>query len=198
MIKRIFLPIALGVTATSGLFYLMQYLIADETTHFEETEYRVFNIAPEIEEAEINSRPDKPEPPPVVEEQPERLVLAVLDDTNIIGENWHQQVVSIDRKPRASSSTFTDGEYLPIAKVQPVYPSRAVSRGIEGHVLLEFTVTRTGSVVDPVVLESVPKGVFDRAAKNAALKFKYKPRVVQGSPVAVSGVTNLIRFNLDS
>ena len=98
--------------------------------------------------------------------------------------------------PPTKSSGFVEGDYLPIVKVRPTYPSRAVARGIEGYVLLEFTVTRTGAVRSPDVVEASPPGVFDRSAKQAALKFKYKPRVVNGTPIDVSGVLNRITFNL--
>ena len=77
-----------------------------------------------------------------------------------------------------------------------MYPRRAAARGIEGYVLLEFTVTKTGAVRDPRVLESKPPGIFDRAAMNASLKFKYKPKVVNGEPIEVSGVRNRITFEL--
>ena len=88
------------------------------------------------------------------------------------------------------------GEYLPIVKVAPVYPRRALTRGIEGFVLLEFVVTRTGAVRNPQVIESKPAGIFDRAAVSAALKFKYKPMVVNGEPVDLVGVRNKITFEL--
>ena len=77
-----------------------------------------------------------------------------------------------------------------------MYPRRAAARGIEGYVLLECTVTKTGAVRDPRVLESKPPGIFDRAAMNASLKFKYKPKVVNGEPIEVSGVRNRITFEL--
>jgi len=89
----------------------------------------------------------------------------------------------------------SDGEYLPIVKVAPVYPSRALSRGLEGYVIVEFTVTRQGTVRDPVVVES-SSSLFDRAAVEAALKFKYKPRVIDGEPVEVPGVRNKITFEI--
>ena len=93
-----------------------------------------------------------------------------------------------------------DSEYLPIFKAQPIYPRRAQpgfdGGGIEGHVLLEFVVTATGAVRDPVVIEAEPPGVFDRAAIDAALQFKYKPKVVNGEPVEVGGVRNRINFEL--
>ena len=79
---------------------------------------------------------------------------------------------------------------MPIVKVEPQYPQRALARGIEGYVLLSLTVTTTGSTKDPVVIEADPPGMFERAAISAALKFKYKPKVVDRVPVEVSGVKN--------
>ena len=78
----------------------------------------------------------------------------------------------------------------------PASPRRAQTRGIEGYVLLEFVVTKTGAVRDPVVIEAKPPGIFDRSAINAALKFKYKPKVVNGEPIDVAGVRNRITFEL--
>ena len=91
----------------------------------------------------------------------------------------------------------SDGDYLPIVKVAPVYPQRALSRKIEGWVLVEFTVTETGAVADARAIEAEPPGIFEDAAVEAALKFRYKPRVIDGKPVAVSGVQNLIRFEME-
>ena len=90
-----------------------------------------------------------------------------------------------------------DGEYLPIVRVAPIYPRRALTRGIEGYVLVEFVVTETGSVRDPVVLVSDPPGFFERAAVGAVLKYKYKPKVEDGRSVAVSGVRTRIVFEME-
>ena len=90
-----------------------------------------------------------------------------------------------------------DGDYLPIVKVAPVYPQRAIDRGIEGYVIVEFTVTKTGAVRDPKVVEYHPSTIFNKAAIDAALKFKYKPRVVNGEPIEVHGVLNKITFKLE-
>ena len=85
---------------------------------------------------------------------------------------------------------------LPIVKVSPIYPDRALKEGIEGHVLLEFVVTETGAVRDAVVLEANPSGVFDEAALKAVGKFKYKPRIVAGKPVETTGVRNRFAFEI--
>ena len=78
-----------------------------------------------------------------------------------------------------------------------VYPIRAARRNLEGFVVVEFTVTKAGNVKDVVVLESTDP-LFERPAIVAAYKFKYKPRVVGGEPVEVSGVTNRITFAVEA
>ena len=96
-----------------------------------------------------------------------------------------------------SPAKESQDEMLPIVKVAPIYPDRAVQEKIEGHVLLEFVVTETGGVRDAVVVDSTPRGVFDRAALDAVGKFKYKPKVVDGKPVTIPGVRNLFSFELE-
>jgi protein TonB len=92
---------------------------------------------------------------------------------------------------------IAEGDYLPIVRVAPVYPARALARGIEGYVDMSFTVTTTGTVKDPIVDFST-SGLFNRAAERAVLKFKYKPRVVDGVPVEVSGVKTRITFKIEN
>jgi protein TonB len=91
---------------------------------------------------------------------------------------------------------IAEGDYLPIVRVAPVYPARALSRGIEGYVDMSFTVTTTGTVKDPIVVFST-SSLFERAATRAVLKFKYKPRVVDGVPVEVPGVKTRISFQIE-
>jgi len=61
---------------------------------------------------------------------------------------------------------------------------------------MSFTVTTTGTVKDPIVMFS-SSSLFDRAATRAVLKFKYKPRVVDGVPVEVAGVKTRISFQIE-
>ncbi|MCZ6640597.1 MAG: TonB family protein [Gammaproteobacteria bacterium] len=108
----------------------------------------------------------------------------------------HRARVHVVTKIRSDGGGFPDGNYLPIVKVAPVYPRDAQTQGIEGYVVLEFVVTRTGRTADVVVVESSPPDVFDSAALNAVQRYKYKPRVVDGKPIEVAGVRNRISFEL--
>lgn len=86
---------------------------------------------------------------------------------------------------------------MPWFKPEPEYPTIALQRGIEGYVIVQFDVTEEGTVENPVVLEAQPPSVFDRSAKRAALKFKYKPKILNGQPVRVNGVKNKITYELE-
>lgn len=76
----------------------------------------------------------------------------------------------------------------PIVKVNPVYPARALSRGISGYVDLSFTVTVDGTVIDPVVIQSTDS-LFEGAAIQAVSKWRYKPQ-----PFEVAGVQTRVEF----
>lgn len=84
-----------------------------------------------------------------------------------------------------------DGEYLPIVKVAPIYPRRAAERGIEGTCLVTYTVTTLGTVKDVSVVEGhCEEKMFERPSIDAAYRFKYKPRVINGEAIEVLGVFN--------
>ena len=140
-------------------------------------------------------KPEKPDKPQDAPDAPPPQVQAQAPTAGAV--NIGQMRVDSSLTSAGFRLSASDGEYLPIVKVAPVYPSRAQSRGIEGWVLLQFTVTETGAVRDPVVLEAEPSGIFDEAAKRAVVKFKYKPRVENGRPIEVPGVQHLITFEIE-
>jgi len=145
---------------------------------------------------QIGGLPPEPEKPPEPEQPPEMPTPNQADnfDTSMAVS---MSAPNMDASLNVGGVGFgvSDGEYLPIVKVAPVYPSRALSRGLEGFVIVEFTVTRQGTTRDPIVVEST-SSLFERAAVEAALKFKYKPRVIDGEPVEVPGVQNKITFEI--
>ena len=197
MLTRFSFGVAAGVVATALLFLLMQALIKSDESPFDELALgTIVDFVPVVEDVEVKPERRRPERPPEPDEMPPDLPKPPPGKTTKVGRTEippPEDAVEVDVEGRGG---YVDGDYLPIVKVTPNYPSRAASRGIEGYVLLRFTVTGTGAVRNPVVVDSAPPGVFDRAAKEAALRFKYRPRVVNGSPIEVSGVQNRIVFSL--
>lgn len=75
-------------------------------------------------------------------------------------------------------------DILPLVRVEPVYPRRAKRRKKEGRVVLSFTITPVGSVSNVRVTEANPPDLFERAARRALLKWKFKPKIVDGEAVS--------------
>lgn len=89
-----------------------------------------------------------------------------------------------------------EGEVQAIVKVPPVYPINAETRGIEGYVVVEYSVTAYGGTSDIRVVAARPENIFDQASIDAVAKFKFKPRVVDGKAVATRGLQEKIIYEL--
>ena len=88
-----------------------------------------------------------------------------------------------------------EGDYLPIVKVAPIFPQRAAMQGIFGECLVEYTVTTAGTTRDVrVIKERCTSPVFYRPSIEAAERFKYKPRIIDGVAVEVEGVLNMFYY----
>ena len=198
MIARYGVGRGVGVPLWFGrLFVLLRLLGCGGGLFAVARQARMIDFVRVEREEVIERKQQKPEKPPEPERQPEMpsTTTNTSFDTGL--------AVSVTAPQLGSSLEIgglgigvSDGEYLPIVKVQPVYPARAAQRGLEGYVIVEFTVTRTGTTKDIRVVES-SSSLFDKAAMDAAAKFKYKPRVIDGEPVEVPGVRNKITFVLE-
>ena len=195
---RYVISIGLGASVTFALLFVMQLLIATGRGALtESTSFRIVDFVRVERQSVVETKKDKPEKPPEPEQAPE---MPSPDNVDAFDSSMAVSMTSpvIEASLNVGGVGFgvSDGEYLPIVKVAPIYPARAASRGLEGYVILEFTVTRAGTVKDVFVVESTST-IFERAAIDAAYKFKYKPRVIDGEPVEVPGVRNKITFILE-
>tara|TARA_B100000035_G_C20986340_1_gene547997 strand:+ start:635 stop:1333 length:699 start_codon:yes stop_codon:yes gene_type:complete len=195
--------IGLSLLITTALFFIMVILISlGDSGMKEDTSVKLADIVmPEREIDTFLSEVDKPEKP---EEQPEDIAQPELDLQPLTGVD-----VSIP-KPKANFSAggsfFRDGEYIPLFKVQPIYPRRAQERGTEGFAIVSFTITESGTVENASALEGYcgdpegpeeemrPCSIFNSASSRAALKLKYKPKIVDGKATAVDGVLHRFTF----
>lgn len=202
-INRYLLGIGLAVVMTIALLWGMQALIAGGNDAASEApKGKVLDFVRLKKEETVQKKERKPKKPPKPETPPPPAQQPQITNTN---PNVDAISTDFGADIQADSGGLSgglnlsggDGEYLPIVKVAPIYPRRAQARGIEGYVIVEFTVSKTGTVINPVVIEAKPANIFDRAAIDATLKFKYKPRVVDGVAMPVAGVQNKISFEID-
>ncbi|MCH7893715.1 MAG: energy transducer TonB [Proteobacteria bacterium] len=193
------LAVVLAAVITGGLLFTMQALIASgKSALTDDREFKFLDFVRAQRQEMIERKQQKPEKPPPPKEPPPDMPQPQQDavDPNVQTIGVAPVLVSADMSIGGFGLAISDGDYLPIVKVAPVYPRRALSRGLEGYVIVEFTVTKTGSVRDPFIVEST-SSLFENAALKAVLRFKYKPRIVDGEPIEVAGVQNKITFILE-
>ena len=159
-------PIAALVTL--GLFALMAAMIRGPEIDWPEPEpYPNFDITftPEpLEPPPAPPRPDLPEQPPTPITPAEKTGLP--------------DPIPLPPQPFPEGGPAPDGGGVaidpPMIKHAPPYPQGCASKGVEGVVIVQFDVTPTGDVINPVILEA-PDRCFRRTVLATISKWKYPP-----------------------
>ena len=204
-----FLAVIIGpIIATALLFILLPILTQisrQETKVSEQTQIMIFKSkakpAPEIRKREEETRPKEVKKQETVQEKTEAPKFEVLSGgaagagiagTVSIGmvdqgdlQGTGQDLFKVDKSLYLTAFELSQVDKHPrvIRQIDPQYPFLAKRNNIEGKVVLRFIVDVNGDVVEPEVSESEPEGVFDQAAIDAILKFKFQPAEKDGKPV---------------
>ena len=201
------LAIALGVAF--GLFTLMHTVITVSGHGVDKVE-----SLPTIDfvrlrrdsQVEAMQRRKPPPPPPAPPPPPSKMR---IETGNVNANSLAFSMPNVDLNASLGGGTFMgqmggagagamfDGDIIPLQRIPPQYPRDAARNGITGWVQLEVLVNADGSVRSARVLESKPKGMFEAAAVQAVLRWKFKPKVVNGQPVQQKGAQR-IEFNLNA
>lgn len=216
---RILLGLLLAVLVNYGLFTLMQKMTsADGMTARDDEDIRILDFVrvkeeetpPEEKRRQPPEKPEPPEapppppdaqaPPPEQPDVPQPQLSAPNIDVplNITGGPHlgdFRSAPAPDPGPVPSAQPQMDGEVVPLVRIPPNYPRMAQRRGIEGVVTVAFTITKDGRVKDPQVIKADPENVFDDAALAAIVKWKFKPKQVDGEAVE-RRATQEIEFKL--
>lgn len=203
MIGRYAASAGLAAVVTSGLLFLMQSLIASGPARLSDikagriVEFVRLKRESQIEkkERELPNRktPEDEPPPPEMElsDVPEPSM-----DPSAMGTLAYQPSLDLSGGPSMASAA-SDADVVPLVRVSPQYPPDAMMRGVEGWVHVMFTISSAGTVKDVEVVDADPKGYFERAAMNAVKRYKYKPKVENGSAVERPGVEVVLSFKLE-
>jgi protein TonB len=209
---RYFAAVIIGIIAAGCLFLIMRGFISGQGNAVPRTTENAqlvnFVAAPKQEQVQRKERhtlekpkPQKPPPhAPKVQANQEQHVQAPQVDINIPNVGTPTPGAG-GAGPYLGNGGFnvsniaSNGQAIPIVAIKPQYPSSALYNKKEGYVTLEFTIQPDGSAADPKVVDAKPRRVFDSAAKNALLRSKFKPKVVDGKPVP-SRATFTYQFNL--
>ena len=206
--SRFLASLLLGVAVTLVLFFIMQALIdSGDQAYRSDSDGQIMEFV-RIKDDESLSlkdrrKPKKPEPPKEPPPPPKMIVEKQVKPTM---NKVKIDIPNIDLPTIAGGGPFlgnwagnplAEGDVLPIVRIDPQWPRESLVEGIEGYVIVEVIIAADGSVASAVVIESVPRRLFDRNVIRAVLKWKFKQRIINGVAVERRAIQRL-DFSLDS
>lgn len=131
---RFVFGVALAIVITLFLFWVMQYLIATADRTLDEAERGSLLDFVRVKRAEVvERRQTKPEKPPQPKAPPPEPPAPKLDELKPTAEKMAVTAApvetEIDLAPGGFSLGIGEGDYLPIVKVAPIYPSARCRAG---------------------------------------------------------------------
>ncbi|MEX0900906.1 MAG: energy transducer TonB [Gammaproteobacteria bacterium] len=197
---RLAVAIVVSVLVTLALFWFMQFLIGGQEGDLQKPEDRmnveIVRVKRDEETQERQREPpqppqpeERPPPPPMQQQQQLRPDLggigigAPAADTGLAGG--------------LGLGNLQEGDPIPVAAIPPQYPRDALMQGLAGWVRVEFTINPDGSVSDARVVDAHPRrGIFDREALRAIVRWRFKPKVQDGEAIS-SRAGYTIDFKMD-
>ncbi len=205
--KRLLASSSVATIVVFGLFVVMTGLIHQEAPAKSIETYSMDNVwiteLPDIEKP--RPKPEEPkleektQPEPVKTEQSRiKPKIDIVDSKMPTVEQFAmgripnpQNIFGVD------PSQSGDSDANAITMIRPSYPPEAANKNLEGWVKLGYDITLAGRVANVRVIESKPRGVFERSARKALYRWKYKPSTVDGEAVASNGHVVTLEFNLE-
>ena len=202
---RLLLALPASLLISVSLFSFMAWMVDKGNQRAPEASEAVrFDMVMVENEADVQRRqrsvPEQPEPP----QAPEPMDLSQADTqmepmsqmtpVSALGLNTALEGIAISAPN--FKGTMGNQQALPLYRVDPRYPSKALKRRVEGYVIMRFTIDATGRPKDIEVIEAEPERMFEREAIRALKKWKYQPKVEDGVSIEQYGQTAKVEFKL--
>jgi protein TonB len=198
VILRYFIGLAFGTAFMQLLFWVMWSLVSvpvDVAEMRQATRVEFTRMRQDTEAQKKQQEKPQPDKPPPVPEVPQ-----IDFAKGSVENNVAQLTPTVDANSAMSKMKMTAGsdrDIVPLVRINPDYPPRALSRGIQGWVIVQFTISATGTVKDQIVVDSSNK-IFDDAALKAIGRWRYNPKVEEGVAVERKGVQTKLVFQLEN
>ncbi len=145
----------------------------------------------------VPEQPKLPEPPPESPESKAKTEAANISPlSSVLSLGLDTAINGIAINAPTFGDFGANQQALPLHRVEPSYPARALQRGIEGYVIMKFTIDQTGKPTEIEVVEAEPKRIFERDAMRALRNWKYQPKLVDGKAVTQPGQSVKLEFKL--
>ncbi|WMN60940.1 energy transducer TonB [Pseudoalteromonas xiamenensis] len=189
-----------AIVLTLATFALMQHLISqDNTRTLVNEKMPVALLLSAQTDSEVKKKSKVLTPPPRIKPMPPRAT-EVPEETSSTTELGIIDAgdIRIDNVLIRDFGQPNNYDANPIVRITPNYPLQAARDGLEGWVKLSFSISEIGAVVDANVIASEPAKVFDREALKALKRWKYRPKVQNGSAVIQENQTVVLEFSLSN
>jgi len=198
--KKLCLLSLLSATICLGLFGFMAFLVGnDKTAIFVPKPIPLVEVNQTPPDTKVNeivrSMPKLPEP---MENPPSTQPPDVETNDEGIGfEKITMELKNIGTKINALAGS-TDADARPVVRINPKYPPTAARDGKEGWVKLLFNINEIGGVFNIRVIDAQPKRIFNKAAKQALKKWKYRAKLADGKPIIQENLSVQLDFKMES
>ncbi|ENM5762487.1 energy transducer TonB [Vibrio mimicus] len=196
-------PIALAVTL--ALFSLMAWIVDNGGKSIPKpTSTLSFTMVMAEQEQDVQRRqrsiPEQPQVPQVPTQAPARSEQTAAMDVSsfnpLVDLNLSTAIEGVAVNAPQFGEFSVNQQVMPLHRVEPNYPAKALQRGVEGYVTLRFNIDELGKTRDIEVVDSNPKRYFEREAMLALRNWKYQPKIVDGKAVVQTGLTVRLEFKL--
>ena len=191
--SRISTIVLATILVNAIMFGVIQYLVINRQMRLSDTtDFDIANfIRMQEQHRAVRSRrdPKAPERPDTDTEQDLSRLLDASKGGGVGGLAVNLPDINIDID--VGGGIQVARELMPLVRILPDYPERALIKCIEGYVIIRFTVTETGSVADPEITRAEPPGIFDRSAVRSVLRWKFQPQLADGKPISVITYTRV-------
>ena len=201
---RLLIVTPAGVLLAFMVFWLMQWMIQPQQAgNHASDEIAMVDFIRALQDSDSEKKPRQTKEPPEPKIPPMLKVPALQQSApqklDIAMPHIHSSLASFKGDAMGgmlSGYGFGDSDVIPLVQVEPRYPPQAISRKIEGYVVVRLKISKLGAVEEVTVVDAEPRGVFEREAIKAAWRYRFKPKLVDGKPVP-QVATLPFEFNLD-
>ncbi|MBA5763576.1 energy transducer TonB [Vibrio sp. 404] len=202
---RILLSLPIAAAIALALFSFMAWMVDGGHRRAVEPSAAVsFNMVMMENEQDVQRRqrsvPQQPKPPEVPEQMPLSQAKAKASAVSPLSMQPSLGLDTAIDGLAISAPSFGDfgvnQQAMPLYRVEPRYPAKALRRGAEGFVVLRFTIDPTGRPMNIEVVDANPRRMFEKEAIRALRKWKYQPKVENGDALAQLGQTVRLEFKL--
>ncbi|HIF9513014.1 energy transducer TonB [Photobacterium damselae] len=215
---RVLMAFPLAILLAGGLFTFMAWMVDNGSRQEpESTPPLSFNMVMVEQESEVQRlqrvvppKPETPKPPPQVmpsQSKPTSVSTLPVASISALGLDTSISGIAVSA-PKfgkiegaanlgAGINVGSNQQAMPLYRVEPRYPARALKQGAEGYVVLQFTIDTQGRPSDISVVEAKPRRLFERDAMRALRKWKYQAKVIDGQAVEQPGQTVKLEFKIN-